>query len=72
MYRGFAHADVAIPWYIKKHYPDIEAACRTSSQKRIKLSDDQNKYTIVNRFSAVSLLSTHCKHLAQIWELPHL
>jgi len=22
--KGFAHADVAIPWYIKKHYKDIE------------------------------------------------
>eukprot|EP00913_Durusdinium_trenchii_P007564 g7108.t1 len=36
--KGFAHADVAIPWYMHKHHKDIEAFSETSQSRKLGCS----------------------------------
>jgi len=79
--KGFAHADVAIPWYIKKHYPDIEVDFilpEDISLKRLK-SNQVNYvigYDVINsvfegpeRLDKVTKAFKNCGNIMPSWEV---
>jgi hypothetical protein len=79
--KGFAHADVAIPWYIKKHYPDIEVDMifpEDITLKRLK-SNHMNYvigYDVINsvfegpeRLAMVTKAFKQCGNIMPSWEV---
>jgi hypothetical protein len=79
--KGFAHADVAIPWYIKKHYDDIEVDIifpEDITLKRLKsnLVNYVVGYDVINavfegkeRLAKVQKIFQTCGNIMPSWEV---
>lgn len=79
--QGFAHADVAIPWYLKKHYPEIEVDMifpEDISLKRLKANvvNYVIGYDVINatlegsdKFRKVMSAFKGCGNVMPSWEI---